>query len=158
MFKTDTQTVAIETATFVEKYGDEKSFSSFCKRDKNAPAHYNSGIIVGTKIVLDEELRKQSFSGEEILEVVGGVVCDYREPIDSMLTAMSEIIPDSKLLYAGCSCYGVICEGEHPVSMDEVGFNLGEIAKDYFGFTSCAGETELPDSLFLVAGLFFPKS
>lgn len=180
MFKTETKTVTVDTSAYIRDYRDVEKFLGYCKQCHNydscwsCPPHdfdvesyldeYPSGVLIATKIMLDEEMRKRPKTKEEREAFIEGLILDYRQILDDMLLAMEKTIPGSKAFFAG-SCHfcdtcakreGKPCrhDDKRRVSLEAIGFDMAKTTEELFEIEMLWSKDELPPYFTLVSGLF----
>jgi len=173
----------ISVKDYISNYRDIDKFIEFCKQcnkymncwacppydfdTTGSITKYNKVYIIGTKIILSEDIRSNCKSQEESKSAGAKIIADVRKGLDEQLLKIEEKTPDSIAFFAG-TCH--ICEDEDCTritgedcrypdkirhSLESFGFDIGKTAKELLGIElKWSNDGSLPEYLTLVSGLF----
>lgn len=133
-------------------------------------AEFDRLYILGFKIILDEKMKKEGYSPEELKELTGEILEKEKRAMAEELFKMEKELPGSKSLSAGCctECQKGTCTREEGkpcrnpeklrYSLESLGANVGLTIRKYLKQELLwMEEGRLPEYFILVGGLLMPR-
>lgn len=183
MYTYRTEITCIKTAEYISEYRNTEKFIVFCKQcnkygncwacppyDFNTTDYmskYDKAYIIGTKIMLSEDIKLKCTDAEESKTTGAKIVAEVRSILDKQLLKVETEHPDSRAFFAG-TCH--LCDAgdctrikneacRYPDmirhSLESFGFDIGKTAQDLLGIElKWSNDGSLPEYLTLVSGLF----
>lgn len=176
-------TTQIKAAEYIRNYRDVHKFIAYCRQCNRygncwaCPPYdfdtdsfissYEYLHIIGTKIVLEDEVRNSCTDTVQQIELGKKILTEVRFGLDKYLLHLENIYTGSKAFFAG-TCHlcpenectrinGKPCihPGEIRHSLESFGFDIGKTTSDLLGIElKWSSDGQLPEYFILVSGLF----
>lgn len=183
MYRTETTFAAIGAPEYLGRFRDVEKFIVFCRQcgrygtcwacppyefdTEKYLTGYRTVWIAGTKVVPDEQVRKECVAAGNSVAVGREMLRAAREGIDARLLAMEKEHPGSRAFFAGtcmlcpengCTrAEGLPCLHPDKVrpSLEAFGLDMGRTASELLAIEMKWSENgELPEYFTLVSGFF----
>lgn len=187
MYSFENYISSIPISDYISKYRDVEKFIAFCQqchRYKNCWAcppfdfdeeaylsNYETAHILGTKIILSEELRAICYNSEDSKNTGAKVIREVRSKIDKQLIEAEAATLNSRAFFAGTChlCPNADCTRieskpcRYPdkirLSLESIGFDMGKTTEELLNIKlQWSTDGTLPEYLVLVSGLFTNKT
>ncbi len=169
----------IEMSEYMTKYYDREKFHELCKQCEkygtlwSCPPYkfeveeylnkYNSVHIIGTKIILSDDLIKET-KKEDILDCTYRILNEVRKELSKMLLKLESEYANSVSLYAGSCLNCEVCTRTqnkpciHPdtmrYSLESLGFDVSRTSSELLGIDIKWAKDTLPEYFTLISAFF----
>ena len=185
MYHLDHKITKIETGEYIQHYRNTEKFIVFCKQCKQynscwaCPPYdfdmdeyissYNLVYIIGTKISLDNDFRKERTGVQSCKDAAYQIIKEVRSNLDIKLLHLEKRYRNSKVFFAG-TCHRCpenectrksgnqcIYPDDIRYSLESFGFDIGKTTSELLHIDLKWSENGyLPEYFTLVSGLFTP--